>query len=79
MAVSILFFIFSVCLLSAACVVIFAKNTVYSALALIVSFFNAAALMLIGGAEFLSFMLMIVYVGAVAVLFLFVVMMLNLK
>ncbi|MES2252523.1 MAG: NADH-quinone oxidoreductase subunit J [Pseudomonadota bacterium] len=79
MGITILFSIFSACLLSAACVVIFAKNTVYNVLALIVSFFNAAALMLIGGAEFLSFVLMIVYVGAVAVLFLFVVMMLNLK
>jgi NADH-quinone oxidoreductase subunit J len=79
MAVSLLFYIFSTCLLGAACVVIFARNTVYNALALIVTFFNAAALMLIGGAEFLSFVLVIVYVGAVAVLFLFVVMMLNLK
>ncbi|MES2607390.1 MAG: NADH-quinone oxidoreductase subunit J [Pseudomonadota bacterium] len=74
-----LFYIFATCLISSACVVIFARNTVYSALALIVAFFNAAALMLIGGAEFLSFVLVIVYVGAVAVLFLFVVMMLNLK
>lgn len=74
-----LFYIFATCLIGSACVVIFAKNTVYSALALIIAFFNAAALMLIGGAEFLSFVLMIVYVGAVAVLFLFVVMMLNLK
>ncbi len=74
-----LFYIFATCLISSACVVIFARNTVYNALALIVAFFNAAALMLIGGAEFLSFVLMIVYVGAVAVLFLFVVMMLNLK
>jgi len=79
MGITILFAIFSACLLSAACIVIFAKNTVYNVLALIVAFFNAAALMLIGGAEFLSFVLMIVYVGAVAVLFLFVVMMLNLK
>lgn len=69
---------FATCLIGSACIVIFAKNTVYNALALIVAFFNAAALMLIGGAEFLSFVLMIVYVGAVAVLFLFVVMMLNL-
>jgi NADH-quinone oxidoreductase subunit J len=79
MAIPFLFYCFSACLIGAACVVIFAKNTVYNALALIVAFFNAAAIMLIGGAEFLSFVLMIVYVGAVAVLFLFVVMMLNLK
>lgn len=79
MAQLLLFYIFATCLISSACIVIFAKNTVYNALALIVVFFNAAALMLIAGAEFLSFVLMIVYVGAVAVLFLFVVMMLNLK
>lgn len=79
MTVYILFILFSVCLLSSACVVILAKNTLYSALALIVSFFNAAALILLSGAEFLSFVLLIVYVGAVAVLFLFIIMMLNLK
>lgn len=79
MAISILFTVFAVCLITSACVVIFAKNTVYSALALIVAFFNAALLILLSGAEFISFVLMIVYVGAVAVLFLFVVMMLNIK
>lgn len=78
MAQLFLFYMFATCLIGSACIVIFARNTIYNALALIVAFFNAAALMLIGGAEFLSFVLMIVYVGAVAVLFLFVVMMLNL-
>ncbi|MDP3372253.1 MAG: NADH-quinone oxidoreductase subunit J [Candidatus Paracaedibacteraceae bacterium] len=79
MAVFILFIVFSMCLLGAASVVVFSKNTLYSALALIVVFFNAAAIILMSGAEFLSFVLMIVYVGAVAVLFLFIIMMLNLK
>jgi NADH-quinone oxidoreductase subunit J len=57
--------------------VIFARNPVHSVLWLIVAFFNAAGLMLLVGAEFIAMLLVIVYVGAVAVLFLFVVMMLN--
>jgi NADH-quinone oxidoreductase subunit J len=57
--------------------VIFARNPVHSVLWLIVAFFNAAGLMLIVGAEFIAMLLVIVYVGAVAVLFLFVVMMLD--
>jgi NADH-quinone oxidoreductase subunit J len=57
--------------------VIFARNPVHSVLWLIVAFFNAAGLMLLLGAEFIAMLLVIVYVGAVAVLFLFVVMMLN--
>jgi NADH-quinone oxidoreductase subunit J len=57
--------------------VIFARNPVHSVLWLIVAFFNAAGLMLILGAEFIAMLLVIVYVGAVAVLFLFIVMMLD--
>ena len=57
--------------------VIFARNPVHSVLWLILAFFNAAGLMLLAGAEFIALLLVIVYVGAVAVLFLFVVMMLN--
>ena len=58
---------------SAVCV-IFARNPVHSVLWLILAFFNAAGLMLLVGAEFIAMLLVIVYVGAVAVLFLFVVM-----
>src|SRR6188768_3611943 len=54
-----------------------ARNPVHSVLWLILAFFNAAGLFLLIGAEFLAFLLVIVYVGAVAVLFLFVVMMLD--
>jgi NADH-quinone oxidoreductase subunit J len=57
--------------------VIFARNPVHSVLWLIVAFFNAAGLMLLVGAEFIAMLVVIVYVGAVAVLFLFVVMMLD--
>ncbi len=57
--------------------VVSSRNPVHSVLFLILSFFNAAALFLIAGAEFLAMILLIVYVGAVAVLFLFVVMMLD--
>jgi NADH-quinone oxidoreductase subunit J len=54
-----------------------ARNPVHAVLFLILAFFNAAAIMLLAGAEFLAMLLVIVYVGAVAVLFLFVVMMLD--
>ena len=64
-------------MLIAAVAVIFARNPVHSVLWLILAFFNAAGLMLIVGAEFIAMLLVIVYVGAVAVLFLFVVMMLD--
>ena len=57
--------------------VVSARNPVHSVLFLIVAFFNVAALFILIGAEFLAMILVIVYVGAVAVLFLFVVMMLN--
>ncbi len=64
-------------LLGAGTLVIAARNPVYAVLALIVCFLNGAGLLILMGAEFLGFMLLIVYVGAVAVLFLFVVMMLG--
>mgnify|MGYP003349503638 CR=1 FL=1 len=65
-----------VCVLSAF-MVIAARNPVHSVLYLILTFFNAAALFVMMGAEFLAMILIVVYVGAVAVLFLFVVMMLD--
>lgn len=76
---SILFYIFSGFLLSAAMLVVTSRNTVHGVLWLIVAFFNAAGLFILAHAEFLAMMLIIVYVGAVAVLFLFVVMMLNVE
>ena len=74
---TILFYLFAVVLLASAAMVVSARNPVHSVLFLILAFFNAAALFLIAGAEFLAMILVIVYVGAVAVLFLFVVMMLD--
>jgi len=71
------FYVFAGILLGSAVMVISARNPVHSVLFLILAFFNAAALFLIAGAEFLAMILVIVYVGAVAVLFLFVVMMLD--
>src|SRR5690349_8462734 len=64
-------------MLASAVAVIFARNPVHSVLWLILAFFNAAGLMLLVGAEFIAMLVVIVYVGAVAVLFLFVVMMLD--
>ena len=74
---TIAFYLFSAMLIGAALMVIASRNPVHSVLFLILAFFNAAALMLIAGAEFLAMILVVVYVGAVAVLFLFVVMMLD--
>ena len=71
------FYIFAAILIASAAMVIFARNPVHSVLWLIVAFFNAAGLMVLVGAEFIAMLLVIVYVGAVAVLFLFVVMMLD--
>tara|TARA_Y100000591_G_C21745523_1_gene651753 strand:+ start:558 stop:1157 length:600 start_codon:yes stop_codon:yes gene_type:complete len=76
---SILFFLFSFLILGSALLVITSKNPVNSVIFLIFSFFNAAGIFLIAGAEFLALIMLIVYVGAVAVLFLFVVMMLDLN
>jgi NADH-quinone oxidoreductase subunit J len=77
MITAILFYLFAAILLASAAMVVSARNPVHSVLFLILAFFNAAALFLIAGAEFLAMILVIVYVGAVAVLFLFVVMMLD--
>ena len=77
MIATIAFYVFSVILLASAAMVVSSRNPVHSVLFLILSFFNAAALFLLAGAEFLAMILVIVYVGAVAVLFLFVVMMLD--
>lgn len=71
------FYIFSGILVASALMVISVRNPVHAVLFLILAFFNAAGLFLMMGAEFLALMLVIVYVGAVAVLFLFVVMMLD--
>ncbi len=72
-----LFSFFSFFLLLGAVGVVFSRHTVHAVLSLIFAFFNAAALLIMIGAEFVGFMLIVVYVGAVAVLFLFVVMMLD--
>jgi NADH-quinone oxidoreductase subunit J len=77
MIAAIAFYVFSAILLASAGMVVSSRNPVHSVLFLILAFFNAAALFLIAGAEFLAMILVIVYVGAVAVLFLFVVMMLD--
>ena len=73
------FLIISTLLVIFSALVVLSKNTVHSVLFLIFSFFNAAILFLISNAEFLAMTLIIVYVGAVAVLFLFVVMMININ
>ena len=71
------FYLFATLTIASAVAVIFARNPVHSVLWLILAFFNAAGLMLLLGAEFIAMLVVIVYVGAVAVLFLFVVMMLD--
>ncbi len=75
----ILFYLFSIVLLGAAVFVVTSRNTVHSVLFLILAFLNAAGLFILAHAEFLAMILVVVYVGAVAVLFLFVVMMLNVE
>ncbi|MBL6664795.1 MAG: NADH-quinone oxidoreductase subunit J [Rickettsiales bacterium] len=72
-----LFYLFSFILLSSSMMVVSTRNMVYSVMFLILCFVNAAALFLLVGAEFLAMLVVVVYVGAIAVLFLFVVMMLN--
>jgi NADH-quinone oxidoreductase subunit J len=74
---TIAFYLFATLTIASAITVIFARNPVHSVLWLILAFFNAAGLMLLVGAEFIAMLVVIVYVGAVAVLFLFVVMMLD--
>nr|WAX04117.1 NADH dehydrogenase subunit 6 [Polysiphonia sp.] len=74
-----LFNLFYFLISSSALCVIFSENSVYSIFFLILTFCNVIFLLLLLGAEFLAFLLLIVYVGAIAVLFLFVIMMLNIK
>ncbi len=76
---AIAFYLFAAVLVFSALMVITARNPVYSVLFLILGFFNAAGLFVLVGAEFIGMLLVIVYVGAVAVLFLFVVMMLDIN
>ncbi|TCS64133.1 NADH-quinone oxidoreductase subunit J [Varunaivibrio sulfuroxidans] len=73
------FYLFAILAVASGVLVISAKNPVHSVLFLIVAFFNAAGLFVLLGAEFLAMILVVVYVGAVAVLFLFVVMMLDIN
>ena len=77
MVSAIMFYVYSTILLASAGMVVYSKNLVYSALFLILCFVNAACLFILIGAEFLAFILLIVYAGAVAVLFLFVIMTLD--
>jgi len=76
---AIAFYVFAAVLVVSALLVITARNPVHSVLFLILAFFNAAGLFVLMGAEFIAMILVIVYVGAVAVLFLFVVMMLDIS
>src|SRR5690349_23333942 len=71
------FYLFAALTVLSGVLVVMSRNPVHSVLWLILAFFNAAGLMVLAGAEFIAMLLVIVYVGAVAVLFLFVVMMLD--
>ncbi|TAJ36485.1 MAG: NADH-quinone oxidoreductase subunit J [Reyranella sp.] len=73
------FYVFAAVTVASGAMVVVSRNPVYSVLFLILAFFNAAALFVLIGAEFIAMILVIVYVGAVAVLFLFVVMMLDIN
>ena len=73
------FYLFAGVMLASSGMVVVSRNPVYSVLFLILAFFNAAGLFVLIGAEFLAMLLVVVYVGAVAVLFLFVVMMLDIN
>ncbi len=73
------FYLFAAVAVASGVMVVTARNPVHSVLFLILAFFNAAGLFVLLGAEFLAMILVIVYVGAVAVLFLFVVMMLDIN
>ncbi|MBT5074204.1 MAG: NADH-quinone oxidoreductase subunit J [Kordiimonadaceae bacterium] len=79
MIAALCFYIFATILVGSAVMVVFSKNPVHSVLFLILAFFNAAGLFVLLGAEFVAMILVIVYVGAVAVMFLFVVMMLDIN
>ena len=73
------FYLFAAVMLGAGLMVVISRNPVFSVLFLILAFFNAAGLFVLIGAEFIAMLLVVVYVGAVAVLFLFVVMMLDIN
>lgn len=73
------FLIFKWLLVFTALIVILARNPIYSILSLVLVFCNSSALLILLGAEFLAFVFIVVYAGAVAVLFLFVIMMINFK
>jgi len=73
------FYLFAFVAIAAGVMVVTSRNPVHSVLFLILAFFNSAALFVLMGAEFLAMILVVVYVGAVAVLFLFVVMMLDIN
>src|SRR5258706_15311491 len=77
MIAAIFFYLFAAICVASAFMVIAARNPVHSVLYLILAFVNASGLMVLMGAEFIAMILIVVYVGAVAVLFLFVVMMLD--
>jgi len=79
MIAALIFYMFAAIAVASGVMVITARNPVHSVLFLILCFFNAAGLFLLLGAEFLAMVLVVVYVGAVAVLFLFVVMMLDIN
>ena len=76
---AIAFYAFSAIIIASAVMVVAARNPVHSVFFLILAFFNAAGLFVLAGAEFLAMIMVIVYVGAVAVLFMFVVMMLDIN
>ena len=75
----IVFYVFSLVMLAGAVMVITVRNPVYAALSLVLTFFSAAAIWMLLEAEFLAIVLVVVYVGAVMVLFLFVIMMLDIN
>ena len=79
MIVNILFYLFSIVLLLSSLMVILVNNSIYSVLFLVLSFIASASLLFLLKCEFLALMFIIIYVGAIAVLFLFVVMMLDIK
>ena len=76
---ALVFYMFAIVSIVSAFMVVTSKNPVHSVLFLILTFFNGAGLFVLMGAEFLAMILVVVYVGAVAVLFLFVVMMLDIN
>src|SRR3954466_15888304 len=76
---AVMFYLFAVVAVASGVMVVCARNPVHSVLFLILAFFNSAGLFVLMGAEFLAMILVVVYVGAVAVLFLFVVMMLDIN